>query len=1826
MIVCNRLPPATDAQTSSRSISTTLVPPIHAHDGAAQTLSTTPGVIKGRRKPHQHRTAVSYAHTRSSSQASSIASQTSSIPWPSKENHDPSAEQRGSTPPYACTPAESHAHPHATASTDASIMRKRRRPPTPIGSSSSTSSPPPNIFRRRIRYSYEQIKKTISPGGSNGSTTIKERLKVREQPRRGQSTKTNGSHTSSSDSGSGEGSNRSSRRVTAWLKTTTTTTTTTYSSRSARPSPPPGPAGTFGPSFGKIFGDTHFSGVMPPGTVCPTFVSPPIHGNGTGDARSNDDSSSTTVRYHGGARLFSRELVERQQPKTLTGAADLSMYLDPLYGIPESTRSREEIKRRNAFEEERRGMLQEANLRARRHTTTAAALTDMPAKAEALRAAMKVATAAAMPQVDATSSHDRAHHSRKELPPDSPRPHARQPTQRARLRTDGSTVGSEDVQILAGIPNSLSFARNPAATADATPRLAPQSHRHHISIVPPTPLAEVEMLEADRPSPAALSSSMDCYEPEAGAELEAADKTSSIPPAMADVDTDVAMHTAEYRDSSQGHEAVEEQEDETEQMQRLLIAQRLMNQVIAQLRVSAAGSAATSPPTGRQGPPHAHLSRTSLDSPGIGRALPPHLMSESRRSLARELVGNGDVERSQDISTAALANNSSGEIARPMHSTPSFQFNISTFGIIGHDESTSTSTGTESASMSRSRSRSSASPFPGPITPSLEGCGPTLPAGFTPQKEDEHGEDPFAYSLRDAEMDSSVAPAPLPAAQDFAVAEPANATSESLQSWFDTNFAHIMLGPPPSSSSLTSAPVSPLTRSEPIAILAPSPSHAHGYQHQDGSQSLEGPPVQLTGFLAPLRRNAGTPEDFAPLASMTLTGNMQEVAAEAEAALAAAAAAAAGGNAGGDSTTHESFITAPQASVRYGLVPEDVMPEAAEPHVEPQATDDINRAYVTDLILGTTDISRDVHTITVAEWSSHLQGNQAFLRYVNELTRWERGSRSTTPPSPSMALYSHGEAGEEPPLPLEIDDNDLAMYARLFSGFAYGDAATAGQQQNNNSSAEHLQDSSGTATLISSGTQSSFPLPPLRTPSGRQCPQATRTPSPGLFYRTTESVRAAQDRLVELRRSSQGASAREHRNVVLSSDGDATFDLDPDSFIWWRPWEELPAGEGETEWQEELGNAHTLTSPGTLEADIMRHGCTHEEMEAVTAIMMLAERGGSESVQGRVEDTNTASSDALGCSSPSPLILPSPISSPSTRFSLTRRLSATVDRLRRRSANLLSGGTSSTTIQEQEASGDTVLGSSFIRNTPPPEALRSLQANTDTAEEQDSAEQGIGGGARGRGRKLSRLRPLSSARLRLPRSERLTFFSLRSASPPARDVEQDDDQQLLQRHNGRASGSAREADADEESDDGVPSSPSLSSSVASQIVHRFRSSTSLFAAARRSKRNSRPSSSRPLTHAASDASMRTASTAASLMAVPASPSSPLNRLAPEPPASIPRKRWSTFFRGSSKASSNASTSNASGRLDAAAPSPSSSRFPTSSAAPARKRRSVNGFIDPTTPMAVRIATEGDLRSGEYEGLLGSSESGSMFNDRDWGRDHYDDMMDVDADHETAVGDVPITAGAHEAEADLTPTRGVPTIGISAPDSTSSLATAAQATWDEAMAMSVERQPRATATITNGPCTPDNSSIPWPTVWADLSPSQRRHCRVQLGEQYTQTSDYEYHPSFTANGEQGQTSTQTCDYDDSAVEPGTSDYMADSGHHESVTTVKAARAVGTASAEGSAIELEEESEDQPAPPPLPPAAPQTRSESGFGSMSTSTSTESSAFFCAWSQVGLRRSSF
>lgn len=93
------------------------------------------------------------------------------------------------------------------------------------------------------------------------------------------------------------------------------------------PSSPP--SGTFGPSFGEVFG-----------------------------CASGDHSG----------HLFSRDVLEQQRAQTLAGAPDLSVYLSPGYGLPAASTKRDAIQQRNAYERERACLLAEAEMRPRRHT------------------------------------------------------------------------------------------------------------------------------------------------------------------------------------------------------------------------------------------------------------------------------------------------------------------------------------------------------------------------------------------------------------------------------------------------------------------------------------------------------------------------------------------------------------------------------------------------------------------------------------------------------------------------------------------------------------------------------------------------------------------------------------------------------------------------------------------------------------------------------------------------------------------------------------------------------------------------------------------------------------------------------------------------------------------------------------------------------------------------------------------------------------------------------------------------------------------------------------------------------------------------------------------------------------------------------------------------------------------------------------------------------------------------------------------------------------------------------------------------------------------
>ncbi|CAO1633059.1 unnamed protein product [Parajaminaea phylloscopi] len=92
------------------------------------------------------------------------------------------------------------------------------------------------------------------------------------------------------------------------------------------------PRGTFGPTYGTVFGDAG------------------------GD--------------HSGA-LFSRSMLEAGRAKTLTGAPDLNVYLDPLYGLPPAGVQREKTHERNLDGRRQVLLLTEAKMRPRRHSTVA---------------------------------------------------------------------------------------------------------------------------------------------------------------------------------------------------------------------------------------------------------------------------------------------------------------------------------------------------------------------------------------------------------------------------------------------------------------------------------------------------------------------------------------------------------------------------------------------------------------------------------------------------------------------------------------------------------------------------------------------------------------------------------------------------------------------------------------------------------------------------------------------------------------------------------------------------------------------------------------------------------------------------------------------------------------------------------------------------------------------------------------------------------------------------------------------------------------------------------------------------------------------------------------------------------------------------------------------------------------------------------------------------------------------------------------------------------------------------------------------------------------
>ncbi|CAO1630196.1 unnamed protein product [Jaminaea pallidilutea] len=180
--------------------------------------------------------------------------------------------------------------------------------------------------------------------------------------------------------------------------------------------------GTFGSMFGSVFGDA----------------------NG------------------GRGNLFGKALLEQHQARTLAGAPDLNVYLDPAYGLPDQSVDRANIQQRNAYERERAAALARAHLRPRRHT---------------------VADISQSSSDDVDSSNDTSGSHVKRKRTDSIALHPQHQALQA-CPVEGQEI---DERLLANV-EGLAFTREPSSTAHTTSHSRRGRSSTHASIqsTPPT--------------------------------------------------------------------------------------------------------------------------------------------------------------------------------------------------------------------------------------------------------------------------------------------------------------------------------------------------------------------------------------------------------------------------------------------------------------------------------------------------------------------------------------------------------------------------------------------------------------------------------------------------------------------------------------------------------------------------------------------------------------------------------------------------------------------------------------------------------------------------------------------------------------------------------------------------------------------------------------------------------------------------------------------------------------------------------------------------------------------------------------------------------------------------------------------------------------------------------------------------------------------------------------------------------------------------------------------------------------------------------------------
>lgn len=180
--------------------------------------------------------------------------------------------------------------------------------------------------------------------------------------------------------------------------------------------------GTFGSMFGSVFGDA----------------------NG------------------GRGNLFGKALLEQHQARTLAGAPDLNVYLDPAYGLPDQSVDRANIQQRNAYERERAAALARAHLRPRRHTVadiSQSSSDDVDSSIDTSNSHIK------RKRTDSIASHPH-HHARQAHP------------------VEGQEI---DEHLLANV-EGLTFARVPSSTTHTTSyrRRGRSSTEASIQSTPPT--------------------------------------------------------------------------------------------------------------------------------------------------------------------------------------------------------------------------------------------------------------------------------------------------------------------------------------------------------------------------------------------------------------------------------------------------------------------------------------------------------------------------------------------------------------------------------------------------------------------------------------------------------------------------------------------------------------------------------------------------------------------------------------------------------------------------------------------------------------------------------------------------------------------------------------------------------------------------------------------------------------------------------------------------------------------------------------------------------------------------------------------------------------------------------------------------------------------------------------------------------------------------------------------------------------------------------------------------------------------------------------------